>query len=242
MLTLLTFPASFEMPSHSPFCVKAMCLLEMAGVPWRAEYMDDPRKMPLGKLPVLKVGAELIPDSAHIQVYLEGQGADFFPGMSAVQRAQAHAVMALVEGNLHYLLVHERWINDANWNIVRDVFFKSIPAPLRKFVTGRIRKTVVAGLQSQGFARFSEADRLRRVRLDLEAIRALLGDQAYLFGTQPCAADAIVAPILNMLMTLPVDCAARRLVREQGGLADYVERCRKAIYPAAPASPVSAAA
>lgn len=109
MLTLLTFPGSFGQPSHSPYCVKAMCLLEMAGVQWQPEYLDNPSKMPMGKLPVLRDGEKLIPDSAHIQAHLEQAGADFYPGLTTQERAQAHAFVRLAEDSLSVHLVYGRW-------------------------------------------------------------------------------------------------------------------------------------
>jgi len=115
MLTLLTFPGSFGAPSHSPFCVKAMCLLELSGLEWRAEYLHDPRKMPLSRLPVLKDGAHLIPDSAFIQTHLEAKGINFYPDMSAQEKAHAHALIQMCEAGIYNILVHERWLVDANW-------------------------------------------------------------------------------------------------------------------------------
>lgn len=242
MLTLLTFPASFGQPSHSPYCVKAMCLLEMSGSDWHPEYLDNPSKMPLGKLPVLCTGDQLIPDSANIQSYLESHGADFYPGMSAKSQAQAHGFMKMAEDSLYLHLVMARWLDDANWPTVRDTFFAAIPGLIRRPVTHTLRKSVRKGLASQGISHFSEADRLDRLRRDLAAISAQLGTQSFLFGDAPCAADASFAPGLGMLLSLPADTPTRRIVRNWEGLEAYTLRCRKAMYPGAGKARLSAAA
>ena len=101
MLILKTFPGSFNLPSHSPFCAKAMALLKMANVRWRPEYVSMPRGMPYGRLPVMQVGDRLIPESRNIQTYLEGQGAQFWRGTSGrgiVARAWRVLLSSLVVG------------------------------------------------------------------------------------------------------------------------------------------------
>ena len=114
MLTLLTFPSSFGAPSHSPYCVKAMYLLQMSGLNWQPEYMHDPRKMPLSRLPVLKEGDQLIPHSAHIQMHLEANGVDFNVGLSDLEKAQAHALVQMTEAALYNVLAHDRWLVDTS--------------------------------------------------------------------------------------------------------------------------------
>lgn len=231
MITLLTFGGSFGTPSHSPFCLKAMCLLNMSGQKWQAEEHTDPRKMPHGRLPVVRAGSQTIADSAHIQAFLEQQGADFNVGLSDADKARSHALVRMVEESLRLVLVHERWLNDANWLIVRDVFFGSIPGFIRKPVTNGIRKKVRAGLTSQGMAQFSDAERVQRSKLDITSIMTQLGNQPFLFGPNATAADAAIVPVLDMLLNLPTDTGPRRLVREWPGIQDYVARGRSAMYP-----------
>lgn len=71
MLKLITFPVAFGEPSASPFCVKAMCLLQFSGVNWTPKFTSDPRKIPNGKLPILINGGKTIADSDGIRAHLE---------------------------------------------------------------------------------------------------------------------------------------------------------------------------
>ena len=242
MLTLLTFPGSFGAPSHSPYCVKAMCLLQLSGFDWQPEYMHDPRKMPLSRLPVLKDGDQLIPDSAHIQMYLEKQGVDFNKGLNETEKARAHALIQMTESGLYNILVTDRWLNDENWTHTRKAFFSSIPALIRGPLTRKLRKGVRAKMLAQGTAQFSEAERVERMKLDLNALALQLGDQTFLFGDTPTAADAAIAPVLDMILNLPVDTGARALLRNWGDLPAYVARVRAAIYPGGTPAPLSVAA
>lgn len=231
MLTLLTFPGSFGAPSHSPYCVKAMCLLQLSGLEWQAEFLHDPRKMPLSRLPVLKDGDQLIPDSAHIQMHLEQKGVDFYKGLSDNDQARAHALIQMTEAGLYNILVTDRWLDDASWEHTRKAFFSSIPWLIRGPLTRKLRKSVHAKMMAQGTAQFSEVERVEHMKRDLNALSSQLGESPFLFGDAPTAADAAIAPVLDMLLNLPVDTKARRLLREWNDLPDYVTRVRAAIYP-----------
>lgn len=231
MLTLITFPSGFGQPSHSPFCVKAMGLLRLAGRDWTPKYVSNPAKMPLSRLPVLKTSDRLIPDSYMIQAWLEGQGAEFYPGLDAGQKATAHALIRMTEENLRQGLVHERWLNEACWSIVREPFFKDVPTLLRKTISKSVRKRVRADLIAHGIAQFSETDRRVRLQYDLNAIRSQLGSKPFLFGASATAADAAIVPVLDGLAGLPADTGVRRMVRAMPDLMDYVQRGRTALYP-----------
>lgn len=232
MLTLLTFPGGLGLPSLSPFCLKAMALLHLSGMEWRPEWKGRPSATPYGKLPVLRTGdGQIIPDSANIQAWLEAQGVDFHPGLSAAQRAQAHALVVMVEESLRCGLVTDRWLNDANWPRCRDVFFAPVPGPMRGVIANMVRKSVRRAMEAQGMAKFSETDRLARLGRDLDAITVTLGDKAFLFGDAPSAADAAVAPVLAMIDSLPADTGLRRLVRGNAALMEYLPRARAALYP-----------
>ncbi|SHK21340.1 Glutathione S-transferase [Shimia gijangensis] len=231
MLTLITFPGGFGQPSHSPFCVKVMGLLRLAERGWRPKYVSNPAKMPLGRLPVLKTGDRLIPDSYIIQAWLEGQGVDFFPGLDDRARAHAHALIRMTEENLRLGLVHERWLNDSCWDIMREAFFEDVPSLLRKPISNAVRKKARTDLIAHGIAQFTEHDRRARLRYDLDAIQSQLQDKEFLFGQTPTAADAAIVPVLDGLNCLPVDTGVRRIVRDMPDLVAYVRRGRGALYP-----------
>lgn len=232
MLTLITYPAHFGEPSGSPFCVKAMCLLNMSGADWQPEFTNDPRKAPKAKLPVLRAGERTIADSDAIREFLELEtGTDFDAGLDPQQRATSRAVIRMVEEHLYFATVCDRWMNDENWAHVRQAFFSEIPAVLRGLITRQVRKQAVGAAKGQGMGRFSEAERLGRARKDIEAVQALLADKQFLFGDTPTAADASVVPALRAAACAPVATDLSRLVSGNAVLAAYLNRGRDALYP-----------
>ncbi len=232
MLKLITYPAAFGAPSASPFGVKAMCFLKMAGAEWEMGNSADPRKAPKGKLPMLIDGGEKIPDSEDIRVYLEQKfNLDFDEGLSAEQRAVSRAIIRMCDEHLYFALVCDRWLNDANWEIVREEFFGMIPKLMRGFVTKKIRQQVRASMHAQGMGRHSVEERLARVNLDIKAIMALLGNKPFLFGDTPSAADASVAPVLAAMAGSPTETPLRNCITTDALLMAYLNRVAEALYP-----------
>lgn len=229
MLTLLTFPSAFGLFSASPFCVKSALMLQIAGQRWQRSDMLDPRKMPHQKLPVLRTPERLVPDSDLIRSWLEAQGANFDPGLSDIQKAQSRALIRLAEEHLYFHIVQDRWANDDIWPILRDTFFTTIPALIRRPVSNKIRKSVIRGLSFQGVSRFSPAERHDRLEYDLEAISAHLWQSPFLLGDTPTSADMSVGPMLAAMRTTPADTPLTRRIKQDKLLNSYVDRMEQAI-------------
>lgn len=187
--------------------------------------------MPLGRVPVMRADGKLIPDSHHIQAYLEARGADFQRGLSPQQRARSHMLIRTVEESLRMGLVHDRWLHPDVWPTLSQVFFAPVPEPARAQVAAEAQDHVRAGLMSHGIGQFDEADRLRRMQQDMDAVAATLGEQTFLFGDAPTAADAATGPVLDMILRLPAPTGLRQLVEQRATFAPYVDRVRAALYP-----------
>ncbi len=229
MLTLLTYPAGFGQFSLSPFCVKAAYLLGMSGQTWTRQDLKDPRKMPLGKLPVLNTGHNLIADSEAIRIWLESQGADFDPGLDDRQKAYSLGLIRLAEEHLYFHLVMDRWGNADVWPTIREEYFDAIPRLLRKPVTNNLRKSLIRGLKTQGIARFSAEERAERLEGDLTALRAILTQSPFLFGNAPTAADLSVAPMLAAMRATPVTSDLVIRVANDVVLTDYLTRMTETV-------------
>lgn len=240
MYTLLSFPRFASEPSSSPFCTKAMICLNLAGVDWQADFEPDLAILPHGKLPVLRDGDALIPDSNGIVAILEERGADLFPGLDRIGRVHAHAVIRMLEENLRMALVYSRWLHDDAWTILKPLFFASVPEPARDQVADDIRGKISLWCEGHGVARASDADRMAFFARDLEALETLLDGQDWLFGDQPTAVDASALPMLSALDTLPLDTDIRRAVRDSAVLQAYLTRGRARLM--APLTVLSSAA
>lgn len=234
MMELIAYPGAFGEPSASPFCVKAICLLQLAGVDWQHKETHDPRKAPKAKLPVLVDGDTVIPDSEQIREHLEAHhGADFNKGLDAAQRGAAHAVTRMMDEHLYFGIVCDRWMDDANWAIIKDAYFSQIPAPVRGIITPVIRRQAKSQVRHQGMGRHSDEERLTRCRHDIEAVAGLLGDQPFLFGAAPTAADASAVPMLRAAAGAPVATPLSDLINGKKDLMAYLDRGKAAMYPAA---------
>lgn len=224
MLTLLTFPAGFGQASFSPFCVKAHYMLDASGQAWQREDLNDPRKMPHAKLPVLRTPAGLIHDSENIRLYLEENGADFTAGLSPADQAASHAFVRMAEEHMYFVQVLDRWERDEVWHVLRDAYFHIIPRPVRRLVTSKLRRKLLAGMNAQGLGRMSWAERMARLELDLTAITQRLSETPFLFADHPTLADFSVGPILGAMRATPVETLLTQRIIGDPLLSGYVDR------------------
>lgn len=234
MITLITFAPSFGQPAASPFCVKAIWLLEMSGEQWQREDTADPRKMPKSKLPAIRHGGALVHDSDNIRTYLEGLGTDFDTGLSDMEKATSRAFIRMAEEHMYFHIVMDRWGNDAVWPIIRDTYFDGIPKLLRGIVTNKIRKNCLQGMDRQGLGRLTPKERVQRIEPDLQAITTRLWHGSFLFGDHPTAADVSVASMLGAMRATPGNTLLKTRVAEDEILCRYIDRMADAVqHPSA---------
>ena len=224
MITLITYQAGFGQLSFSPFCVKAMWLLQAAGVAWERRDSNDPRKYPKAKLPAIKENRQIIGDTHNIQAYLEAKGADFWGDIDSAARAMGHALIRMAEEHIYFHIVLDRWGNEEIWPIIREEYFAAIPGVLRRPVTAAIRKATLKGMQAQGLGRFTPEERLARIEPDLRAISDVLGDGPYLLGDVPRLPDYSVAAMLGAIVASPIPTGLSERVTNDPKLTDYAQR------------------
>ena len=182
MITLYTFGPAFGLPDPSPFVTKAEMLLKMAGLP----YCTDTKGFsaaPKGKLPYIRDGEEIIADSNFIRLHLEQRyRIDFDKWLSPKERGLAFAIEKLCEDHLYWLLMHARWVEDANFKRGPAKFFDAAPLPLRPYVRWLIRRQVKQTLHGQGAGRYSESERTILAGRVFASLSAILGDNPYIMG------------------------------------------------------------
>jgi glutathione S-transferase len=236
MITLITYAPTFGEPAASPFCSKAIWLLNMSGQAWQREDTADPRGMPKQKLPAIRLGDDIVPDSDNIRSHLEAQGADFDAGLSDIEKSTSRAFIRMAEEHMYFHIVMDRWGNDAVWPIIRDTYFDSIPKLLRGLVTNSLRKACLKGMKQQGLGRLTEEERMARIEPDLQAIATRLWQSPYLFGERPTAADASVAAMLANMRATPGKTLLKMRVAEDEVLCRYIDRARDAMSQSASAA------
>lgn len=231
MITLYTSGAHFGLPDASPFVTKAEVLLKMA----RLEYQTAPMsftKAPKGKVPYIGDGDRLLGDSLFIRRYIEtAYKADFSGNYSPRELSFAWSVERMLEEHFYWLVVHERWAVDVNFDNGPRLFFKTAPALVRPLVIWMIRRRVSRALYAQGIGRHSSSERLILAKGDIDSLSELMGSNRYLLGDRICGADATVFSFLLGALCPVFVSDIRGLIEEKPALTAYVERMKGQFYP-----------
>jgi glutathione S-transferase len=201
MIRLYIFPASLKgTPNPSSFCLKLEAALRLAGVPHEVCYETDPRKAPKGKLPFIEIEGRRIGDSTLVLDHLrETLGVDLDRGLSEAEKAQSHMLQRMLDERLYWVIVHSRWIEEANWPTVKALFFSGLPVPLSAIVPRMARKSVRATLTAHGIGRHAVEEIYAFGKQDLAAVAAMLGDKPFFFGDKPTLADvSVFATFINI--------------------------------------------
>jgi glutathione S-transferase len=231
MITLYSFGPYFGLPDASPFVLKAMTLLEIAGLDFVEDHAGYSRA-PMGKLPYIDDDGAIVADSTFIRFHIERKyGFDFSAGLSSAQRAQAWAIEKMLEEHYYFVLVHARWIDDANFERGVSQFFGGVPAPLRWLVKTIVRRKIAGSLRAQGMGRHSAADIAELGRRDIEALAVLLGDKPYLFGDAPSGADATAFAFVAETLVSETEGPLRAAALAESNLVAYRDRLLTAYFP-----------
>jgi glutathione S-transferase len=219
-------------PDSSPFVIKVMVLLKLAGLPFR-EVQGNPFKGPQRFLPYIVDDGVVVPDSTLIRWHLERiHGVDFDAGLSAAQKAAAWAVERMCEDHLYFAMLESRWLD--RWRFREGLgkhMFGPIPPPLRPLAKALLRRMNAKRLIGHGLGRHSKADIAAFARRDIEALAALLGEKPYVMGEKPCGADAVVFGIVTSILTPPLESPLCAAMAAAPNLVAYRDRLTRQFFP-----------
>jgi glutathione S-transferase len=231
MITLYSFGPAFGLPDPSPFVMKAMMLLKLAGLDY-VEKPADVRRAPKGKLPYIDDDGTIVADSTFIRFHLEKtRGIDFDAGLTDEQKAQAWSIEKMCEDHLYWTMVHARWMDDANFERGPAHFFDKVPALMRGLVKAMIRRKVAKALWAQGIGRHTNEQIVELGIRDIEALAAIIGDKPFLFGETPCGADATVFACVAGTLCKITDSPIRTAAEGMPNLVAYSDRLMTAYFP-----------
>jgi glutathione S-transferase len=220
-------PGAWGLPTVGPFSLKLEAWLRIVELPYEVVIEPTPFKGPKGKLPWIEHEGRKIGDSGFIIEYL-GQrfGCDPNAGLSAAERASALCLRRLLEENLYWTLVYDRWLVEANWPITREVVLGMIPLPLRHVIGPIARRGVRRQLAAQGIGRHTP-DEIHAIGAnDIGAIADLLGENPFLMGESPTEIDAVAYGMLANIMLVPIASPIKDEAMRRANLVDYVARIR----------------
>ena len=231
MIKLIKFPPAFNLPDPSPFCMKVMVLLKMAGIAYEAVVTTNPGKGPKGKLPAIEDGGRLIGDSEVIRWHIERTyGIDFDKGLGPTERAVAHAFARMIEERTYWIEVHNRWLTEPNWSTIRQTFFGGLPPIVRSLVPILAKRKVRSYLDGQGIGRHSDEERREMGIRDMRALATHLGDKPFFMGAAPTGADATVYPFAAAVVDTPFASPMKDEALKQANLVTYTKRMRERFF------------
>jgi glutathione S-transferase len=244
MITLYTFPEAFGLRNVSPFCLKVEMALAHLGMDSEIVFEPNPAKAPKGKLPMVVIDGEKIPDSEIILERLDQMSnGGLYGSLTAEERARGTAWTRLIEDHLYWIGVASRWLDD-DWfpNIVKG-FFHFVPAPVRPIATFFAKRGVRQTYHLHGLGRHSMEEQKDFARRDLQAISDAVGESSYILGEQMTAYDYTVASLLAGMLDNQPPTWFTGVIEEFPRLRAYAERVQSAtgIYcRAMPAEAVAA--
>ena len=232
MISLYQFPPAFGLPNASPFCLKLELYLRMAGLPYRNRYTLELHRAPKGKLPWIDDDGTAVADSGLIIDYLKRKFGDTLDGdLTPLQRARALAITRLLEEHLYWTVLHDRWIALSGWKMTRPAVFGALPWPLRVIVPWVARRGIRAELRGHGMGRHTPEQIHALGVADIDALAALLGDEAYLLGAQASSVDAIAAAFLANILLVPLETPIKAAAAGHPNLVAYCQSMTQQYFP-----------
>jgi glutathione S-transferase len=223
-IALYRFGPFLGAPDSSPFVIKTMMLLKLAGLAFRA-VPGNPLKAPRKLLPYIEDDGTMVADSTLIRHHIEAKyGVDFDAGLSPEQKAAAWAIERMCEDHLYFAMLEARWLDPANFRKGVGTMFGIVPGPLRPLAKMMLRRQNASRLKGHGIGRHARSDIVRLAVRDIEALAVLVGDKPYLMGEKPCGADAIVFAMVTSILTPPLDTPLRPAMQKHRNLVAYQDR------------------
>lgn len=230
-LKVYHLPGGWGLRSVSPFCLKLDAVLKMMELPHQSITAPTPFGGPKKKAPWIEHEGRKIGDSSFIIAYLiERFGKDPDAALTLAQRGQAVAVLRLVEENLYWALVYDRWVRPENWPILKSSVLNQIPVPVRAVIAPIARRGVAKQLKGHGLGLHSEADIEVIARRDIDALAAMLGDSDWFFDDQPTMTDAAVFSLLANIRYPDFSSPMKAMIEDHANLAAFTDRFRAKFY------------
>lgn len=231
MITLYCFGPFEGLPDASPFVMKTMMLLKLAGLDYREDRAGY-RRAPKGKLPFIDDNGTIVADSTFIRWHIEKtRDLDFDAHLTKEQRAVAWAAEKLCEDHLYWLVVKDRWFIEDNFRRGPAKFFERAPAPIRPLIGAMVRRKILKAAHAQGLGRHSPEEAAQIGRKGVDTLATLLGDTPYLFGERAGGADATLFAFVAALLYKGYDSPLRTAAEQYPNLVRYRDRMMQQYFP-----------
>jgi glutathione S-transferase len=195
-LTLFDFPATTGLDgweSFSPFVLQVSRGIRLTKVPFATTQVNMMKLKdinPLGQLPAVAFGEEKVAGSTRILERLEAMvPGSMTGGLDARGVAEAWLWKEFADTALYPYVLTTRWVDDRGWPVPRERFFAVLPAPLRAFVPGMVRRSMKKKLIERDFTRGGIDACYARMRRVLDSLDARAPDEGFWIGPRATVAD-----------------------------------------------------
>ena len=131
----------------------------------------------------------------------------------------------MLEERTYFAMLHDRWIDERNWPVVRDAFFGDLPP------TSRSRSATGSGPDRRTGPGRAHAEEMHALAVaDIDAVAGWLGDQPFLMGAGPTKADATVHAFVCNLLAEPFATPLKDATKRHANLVAYNERMLKRFF------------
>jgi len=230
-ITVYQFSRAWGLPNASPFCMKLEGYLKLGQLPFKIVDQNDPRKGPKSKVPYARIDRQIMGDSEQIYEYLHSHNMiDLDEPLTDEQKAVQHALRSMCDESLYFVILYSRWMDDANWDQVRDTMFGSIPRLMRVMITNQIRKKIQGDLIGQGMGRHNRAEVYSIGAKHIDALGHYLGDKLWFGGEQPVKLDVVAVSYLANILKPPIETPLKETLKRWPNLVNFTERALHDIY------------
>ena len=224
-------PGAWGLKSVSPFCLKLDAFLRMTGIEHDAVTATTPFGGPKGKAPWIEHEGRKIGDSTLIILYLKQRfGVDPNRELSAQQRGMALAIQRMIEENLYWAMVHDRWNTPENWPLLKSSVLGGVPALPREILAPIARRGVRKQLVGHGMGIHSAQEIAAIGARDIGALSAILGDKPWFFGDDPTETDAVAYGQLANIYSVGFASPMKAAIEGHANLASFIERFAARYY------------
>ena len=137
----------------------------------------------------------------------------------------------MVEDQLYWVMIDDRWMDDANFRKGPAKFFELLPAAFRPIVVAMTRRKLRATLQGQGIGRHSPDEILALATRSIDATADVLGDKPFFMGSEPTGVDATMFAFVCGLLCPHFEARTRAAAERHDNLRRYVGRMTARFYP-----------
>jgi len=230
MITVHGFGPYFGMADGSPFVIKTMIQLQLAGVNYEHRG-SGVAKAPRGKVPYIEDEGQVIADSTLIRTHMERKyQVDLDAPLNLEERAIAWSLEKMAEEHLYFALVDLRWRDDENFAAGPAHFFDRLPPLLRPLVRRFARARMTKTLYLQGTSRLSREEVETNAGKDIDVIAVRLGDRRYMMGDEATAVDGFIYGVLESLLVPVFATRLRQRIQDHSNLVAYVDRMSRRFF------------